>query len=146
MCESLTALKLLRRLDNNHSSSARQWGKMTPAQMLEHTARALEIPTGRRPAKQLLAGKLLSWVFRKQFLGEKPFGKNSPTGADFIVHDEPELDASREKVKTLIRELCTVGEKGCDRRVHPFFGALTGAEWGVSMYKHVDHHLRQFSG
>jgi len=28
--------------------------------------------------------------------------------------------------------------------VHAFFGSLTGAEWGVSTYKHLDHHLRQF--
>jgi hypothetical protein len=28
--------------------------------------------------------------------------------------------------------------------VHGFFGPLSGAEWGVSQYKHVDHHLRQF--
>ena len=27
---------------------------------------------------------------------------------------------------------------------NPFFGSLTGAEWGVSQFKHVDHHLRQF--
>ena len=136
--------ELLRRLDAVHSNSARQWGKMTPAQMLEHLARTLEMPTGRYPQKQILAGKLLGWVFRKQFLGEKPFAKNSPTGPDFVVRDEPALEAGREKVKSLIREVATVGEKGCDGRVHAFFGALTGAEWGVVTYKHVDHHLRQF--
>jgi len=25
-----------------------------------------------------------------------------------------------------------------------FFGKLTGEEWGELMYKHIDHHLRQF--
>ena len=142
--DSTTCEELLRRIDSVQAGSVRQWGKMSAAQMFEHTARTLEMPTGRRPAKQLLAGKLLSWIFRKQFLGEKPFGKNSPTGADFIVHDEPALEAGRERVKALIRELQAGGEKGCDGRVHAFFGPLTGAEWGVSTYKHVDHHLRQF--
>jgi hypothetical protein len=27
---------------------------------------------------------------------------------------------------------------------HPFFGPLTSAEWDVLMWKHLDHHLRQF--
>jgi len=136
--------ELLRRIDAIQPGAHRQWGKMTPAQMLEHLGRTLEMPLGRYPQKQILPGKLLGWIFKKQFLGEKPFGKNSPTGPDFIVRDEPALEAGRERVKTLIRELCASGENGCDGRVHAFFGALTGPEWGVATYKHVDHHLRQF--
>lgn len=27
---------------------------------------------------------------------------------------------------------------------HPFFGHLSGAEWGRFMYRHLDHHLTQF--
>jgi hypothetical protein len=142
--DSATRDELLRRIDAVQPGSQRQWGKMSAAQMFEHTARTLEMPTGKRPPQRVFIGKLISWMFKKQFLGEKPFGKNSPTGADFIVHDEPALDAGREKVKSLLRELCAGGEKGCDGRVHAFFGPLTGAEWGVSTYKHVDHHLRQF--
>ena len=136
--------QLLRRVDAIHAGSARQWGKMSPAQMLEHTARALEIATGRRPTEHALLGKLIGWMFRKNFVGEKPFAKNAPTGPDFIVRDEPALEPSRERVKGLIRELHTAGERECDGRVHPFFGPLTGAEWGATQFKHVDHHLRQF--
>ena len=29
---------------------------------------------------------------------------------------------------------------------HAFFGKLSGDEWGQLMYKHIDHHLRQFGG
>ena len=28
---------------------------------------------------------------------------------------------------------------------HPFFGKLTPEQWGMSQYKHFDHHLKQFS-
>ena len=135
---------LLRRVDSIHAGSARQWGKMSPAQMLEHTARALEMATGRRPTNQAVLGKLIGWIFRKDFVGDKPFGRNGPTGPDFIVRDEPELEPAREKVKALIGELHTAGAKGCEGRVHAFFGPMAGAEWGVTQYKHVDHHLRQF--
>jgi hypothetical protein len=136
--------ELLRRVDTIQAGSPRQWGKMSAAQMLEHTARALEMATGRKASKQALPGKLLAWMFRKSFVGEKPFGKNAPTDPSFIVRDDPALEPAREKVKELIRELHTAGEHGCDGRVHSFFGTLTGAEWGVTQFKHVDHHLRQF--
>ena len=95
--DAATCDELLRRVDSIGAGSARQWGKMSAPQMLEHTARVLEIPTGRRQCDQVL-----------------------------------------------IRELSAAGEKGCDGRVHPFFGRLTGAEWGISQFKHLDHHLRQF--
>jgi hypothetical protein len=64
---------LLRRVDSIPPGSGRQWGKMSAAQMLEHTARALEVATGRRPTKQAFLGKLIGWRFRKDFVGEKPF-------------------------------------------------------------------------
>ena len=117
---------------------------MSAAQMLEHTARALEVAVGRKPSKQVFIGKVIGRFVLKGLLGDKPLGKNSPTDPAFIVHDEPELDRARERLKTLIRELQAGGEKSCDGRVHSFFGSMTGAEWGVLQYKHVDHHLRQF--
>jgi Protein of unknown function (DUF1569) len=30
------------------------------------------------------------------------------------------------------------------QKPHPFFGALTVAEWDGLQWKHLDHHLRQF--
>jgi hypothetical protein len=29
-------------------------------------------------------------------------------------------------------------------QAHSFFGRLTPEEWATLMYKHLDHHLRQF--
>src|SRR5437868_14388452 len=128
--DSFTYNDLLHRVDSIQSSSQRQWGKMSAAQMLEHTSRTLEMATGHRQMNQAFIGKLIGWIFRKDFVGEKPFGKNGPTGPDFIVKDEPDLERTREKLKTLIREFHDAGEKGCDGRVHGFFGRLSGTEWG----------------
>lgn len=36
------------------------------------------------------------------------------------------------------------GPKGCTTHPHTFFGRLTPEEWATLMYKHLDHHLRQF--
>ncbi len=134
----------VKRVEALQPSAPRQWGKMTPAQMLEHAARVLDMACGKGPQKQILAGRLLSWTFRRTFLGEEPFGKNAPTGRDFVIQSEPDFAAAKNRLLVVMRELHSKGERGCDGNVHRFFGRLSGAEWGVTQYKHLDHHLRQF--
>ena len=132
------------RIETLQPSASRQWGKMTPARMLEHSARALEMAVGKGPQKQVWLGKLIGWTARKNFVGEKPFSKNGPTGPEFIVHDEPDFAEAKHRLLGLMREFQSKGEAGCDGNVHAFFGRMSGAEWGVTQYKHLDHHLRQF--
>jgi hypothetical protein len=136
--------EILARFDKLEPNSPRQWGKMSPAQMLEHCARAVEMANGSTPRKQALLGKMIGWMFKKDFLSEKPLRKNAPTGPDFVIRDEPDLDATRGRLKDLILNFHQLGEGGTDGNVHGFFGKLSGAEWGVTQYKHLDHHLRQF--
>jgi hypothetical protein len=135
---------ILRRIESVQPDSPRQWGKMTPAQMLEHTARAVDMATGRTRSKQILLGKVIGWMVKGSFVGSKPFGKNGPTGPEFIVKDEPDFARAKERLKAAITELHAMGQRGCDGNVHAFFGRMTGEEWGITQYKHLDHHLRQF--
>ena len=137
--------ELIERLGRLTPQTERQWGKMSPSQMMEHTARVLEMATSEeQPVKQIFLGKALGWIFKKGFLGEKPFRKNAPTGPDYVIKDDPELDRTRERLTQLIAKFRSVGPDGLDGNVHPFFGPLTGKQWGETQYKHVDHHLRQF--
>ncbi len=122
----------------------RQWGKMIPSQMMEHTARALEMATGRKPMPHAFIGKAIGWIFKSSFLGEKPFPQNSPTGPTLIIKDDPDFEATRNRLQELITDFHTSGESGVDGNIHGFFGPLTGKQWGETQYKHVDHHLRQF--
>jgi hypothetical protein len=140
-----THAEVVERLATLTPDAARQWGKMSPSQMMEHTARVLEMATSPdQPIKQIFLGKALAWIFKNQFLGEKPFRKNAPTGPDYVIKDDPNFDATRERFKELIARFHELGPDGTDGNVHPFFGALTGKQWGETQYKHVDHHLRQF--
>ena len=134
----------MRRITALRPDSPRQWGKMNPSQMLEHTARVLEMATGRKPSKQMFIGKMISWAVRGKFLGEEPFMKNAPTGPDFVITDQPNFAMTKTRVIGLLQELHQLGEQGTDGHVHGFFGPLTGAQWGQTQFKHVDHHLRQF--
>ena len=136
--------EVLERLMRLSPYSERQWGKMTPSQMMEHAARALEMASGKRPMKWHIIGKALSWVFKKEFLGEKSFNKNRPTGPDFIIKDDPDFESTRVRLRELITEFHGLGESGTDGNIHGFFGPLTGKQWGETQYKHLDHHFRQF--
>ena len=142
--DSDTHGELVDRLGKLTSDAERQWGKMSPAQMMEHTARTLEMATGQKPMQQAFIGKAIGWIFKNRFLGEKPFPQNSPTGPTLIIKDEPDFEATRARLRGLVMDFHGLGESGTDGNIHGFFGPLTGKQWGETQYKHVDHHLRQF--
>jgi LPS sulfotransferase NodH len=60
------------------------------------------------------------------------------------VTDERDLEAERRRLLDLVERFAAAGPAGCTTHPHSFFGRLTPREWAVLMYKHLDHHLRQF--
>jgi hypothetical protein len=136
---------ILRRLAALQPTSARQWGKMNIPQMLAHCAAAMEIPCGDRVKKQALIGRVLAPFVRSSVLGDKPFSHNAPTDPDFRIVDERDFSTERQRLAALIDKFCTRGPTAVDGVVHSFFGRLNADQWGRLMYKHLDHHLRQFN-
>jgi len=78
------------------------------------------------------------------FKHDKPFRRNSPTSPDLIVHNEPDLESERSRLCALIDRFAAAGPPGCTTHSHTFFGPMTPSEWAILIYKHLDHHLRQF--
>lgn len=72
----------------------------------------------------------------------KPFGKSSPT-APLLKTTSESGDIEAQK-KEWIRKLEKYNEFNDSGFVHPFFGKMTRDEIGRFVYKHNDHHLRQF--
>ncbi|MFI5180486.1 MAG: DUF1569 domain-containing protein [Thermoanaerobaculia bacterium] len=137
--------EILDRLDGLKAGAVRQWGKMDPAQMLAHCTAALEVATGDTPRTQRFIGKLLAPFVKGNLLrGEAPMMKNAPTDPSFVVADPRDFGREKARLAALVTRVCAAGPAAAERRVHSFFGRLTGEEWGVLMYKHLDHHLRQF--
>lgn len=124
--------------------SSRRWGKMDSAQMLLHCALALEAATGVRPRKQAFIGRMLGPFIRPLLLGKRPFGRNSPTDPAFMVTGPQEFETGRIRLATLLDRFVQRGPEKAGQTTHPFFGRLSGDEWGLLMHKHLDHHLRQF--
>jgi hypothetical protein len=83
-------------------------------------------------------------LFKSKYSDEKPFDRSSPTSVELVVHDLPELDQEKQRLKNLVNQFSAGGETRVTKHPHPFFGPLMPDEWGKGMYKHLDHHLRQF--
>jgi hypothetical protein len=132
------------RLGKVRPDSERQWGKMGPSQMLAHCANALEVASGDSPRRQALIGKILAPFVRRKVLGDEPFSRNSPTDPTFVIRDDRDFDAEKARLLGVMDRFCQRGPDHAGRQIHSFFGKLSGDEWGKLMYKHLDHHLRQF--
>jgi hypothetical protein len=117
---------------------------MDAPQMLAHCSNVLEVATGRKNPPRLFIGRILGPFFKAIFSNEKQFKKNTPTDKSFIVADQRNFDQEKARLVELIRQFGEGGEAQCTRHPHAFFGPLTPREWGIGMYKHLDHHLRQF--
>ena len=143
--ESSDRRELLDRLGKLRPDAARLWGKMDPAQMCAHCALALEVAAGDVPKKQAFIGKVLApFVKNKLVHGTAPLSKNSPTDPTFVVSDPRDFQKEKARLVAVTGRFGDAGVRAADGRVHSFFGKMTGDEWGVLMYKHLDHHLRQF--
>jgi transposase InsO family protein len=58
--------------------------------------------------------------------------------------DKRDLGKERGRLSGLIDKFAAGGAAGCTKNPHSFFGKVTPEEWAILMYKHLDHHLRQF--
>src|SRR5579864_7237064 len=133
------------RMAQLRSDSQRQWGKMSAAQALAHCSGAIEMAMGEVRPQRMLLGSIIGRIVKPMaFKDEEPMRKNSPTIKGLVIADERDFGKERERLCRLIDRFAAAGPKGCTTHPHSFFGRLTPEEWSILMYKHLDHHLRQF--
>ena len=120
------------------------WGKMNTGQMLAHCCKAFEVPLSQTPPPRLFMGKLIGWAIKSKVYDDSVFAKNLPTAKEFIVNDERDFEAERKTLLSMVDKFYVNGPEKMEQFCHPMFGKLTAEQWGKFMYKHLDHHLRQF--
>lgn len=135
---------LISRIDKLQPASTRQWGKMDVAQMMAHCSATLDMASGQLNLPRVFIGRVLGPFVKPIFTNEKPFSRNSPTDKKLKFSDPRDFAPEQEQLKLKLRQFHQGGEAHCTKQPHPFFGALTPQEWSRGMYKHLDHHLRQF--
>jgi hypothetical protein len=87
--------------------------------------------------------RLLGPFFKKQLYNEKPFKPGLPTDKSFKITEPRAFE--KEKV-SLLQMIEGFSEETMAGRAHPFFGKMTKDECSKGMWKHLDHHLKQFGG
>jgi len=143
--DTATATQIKERIWRLNSGSNRQWGKMSAAQAMAHCATTMEWAVGDSFAPRMLIGRILGPLVKSKVLKEGAVMKrNTPTAKSLLVADERDLGKERERLCALIDRFTAGGPQGCTKYEHTFFGPLTPEEWARLMYKHLDHHLRQF--
>jgi hypothetical protein len=137
--------EIKQRISHLRPDSERQWGKMNPAQTAAHLCKGMEQALGDVLPPRLLIGRLMGGFVKSRALrDDAPMRRNSPTVPGFVVLDDRDFIAERDRLNGLIDRVAAAGPAGCTAHPHSFFGNMTPEQWGILMYKHLDHHLRQF--
>jgi hypothetical protein len=143
--DAATAEGVKKRIAQLKPDTPRVWGTMGPAQMAAHCSLALEMAVGDQKPPRMFIGRILGPVLKRMALGNaEPMRRNTPTSKDLLVKGDRDLQTERTRLVGLIDRFRLGGPAGCTAHPHTFFGPLTPQEWANLMYKHADHHLRQF--
>ncbi|MEO7961772.1 MAG: DinB family protein [Ginsengibacter sp.] len=135
--------ELIKRIHCLSEDSQPVWGRMNIYQMLKHCTLCEEMYLGRKKYKRAFIGRIFGRHGLKNLLkDEKPLTPNSPTSIDFKIKEiNGDILAEKRKWISLINEYTEYPNK---ELVHWFFGKMTKEQVGYFVYKHTDHHLRQF--
>jgi len=119
-----------------------EWGKFTAPKMICHLAESLRMAMGdltvapkHLPIRYTPLKQLIIYV--------APFPKGSPTAPELLARAPGDWAHDVAEVQALL------ARAGSARTTdswpeHPAFGKLTTRAWGVLIYRHMDHHLKQF--
>jgi hypothetical protein len=142
------AEQLKQRILRLQPDSTRQWGRMSPTQTLAHCTSGLQMAMGTiNPKRAPFPARILGPLIKPLVFGnDKPLRRNSPSAPELFLTDSTtsHFDNERTQLITTIDSFVTRNSACCSQHPHPFFGRLTPQQWAILMYKHLDHHLRQF--
>ncbi len=140
-----TSAALHARIDKLTAETPALWGKMNVSQMLAHCSFPYLQAMGRHNKTAPFFMKLVvKLMFKKSMTNTVPYKQGLPTSPSFVVVDEKEFETEKAQLKSLITEFQQLGRNHFEGKAQASLGKLNSVEWNNLMYKHIDHHLRQF--
>lgn len=141
--DKTTRDEVIGRISSLDENSTPQWGKMNVYQMLKHCTLAEAMYLGHTQHKRAFIGRIFGKLALKSMLkDESPMARNAPTSPEFKVKESAgDISAEKNNWIALIEEYGHFSNTGLE---HWFFGKMTDEQVGQFVYKHTDHHLRQF--
>jgi hypothetical protein len=135
---------IIKRIKKLKPDSTPEWGKMTVSRMMAHCGMYLHAALGDLKLKRSLLGALFGRSARKRLSNDDPFERNLPTDKQFVIRGKLDFEDEKKKLIALVQRLADSRAFGITREPHPTFGKLTPEEWDILIWKHLDHHLKQF--
>lgn len=133
--------ELLDRFARLTPDRAAAWGRMDAPRMVRHLIESLRMANGElvprpRPFP-------LQRLVRYLAIHVLPFPKGAPTAPELLARAPATWDVDLAHLRDLVARHPEPRE-GAPLPPHPAFGRMTKRDWGALLYKHLDHHLRQF--
>ena len=135
--------EIINRINSLTPESQALWGKMSVDQMLKHINDAVLVSFNEKPLKVPFVFKILGRMMKGFVFKQAEFAKNSPTAKEFKYAENFDFNSvQRDLIENFSR--FQQGEKAITCTKHPFWGTMSSEDWNKLMWKHLDHHLRQF--
>ena len=140
-----TTTEFIRRINCLSGNENPLWGKMNVGQMLSHCCLPYQQILGENTDRPpLIMRVLMQWFFRKAMTNDQPYRKNLPTGPKFIRTGTHDVSEERQRLISYVEAIELLGPEGLASIPSLSLGKLSAVEWSNMLYKHLDHHLRQF--
>jgi hypothetical protein len=136
---------IINRIEQLRNDTQPQWGTMNAARMLAHCCVTYEMVFESKHRKPgAFARLLLKWFVKESVVGDKPYPRNGRTAPAFLIADERDFNAEKQRLTDYILKVQSLGRAHFELKESNSFGPLTAEQWNTMFYKHLDHHLRQF--
>ena len=137
--------QLKNRFNKLNNDSRPQWGKMDAAQMLAHCCVTYEmIYDNIHPVPPAFKRWILRLLIKPIVTGTKSYPQSSRTAPEFIINGNKDFNKEKSRLFEYMQKTQELGASHFEGKSSHSFGKLTSSEWNNMMYKHLDHHLRQF--
>jgi hypothetical protein len=137
------AAEITERVSHVAPDAVARWGRFSAPQMICHLADSLKMALGDLPVRSKRLP--IRYPPLKQFIiYVVPFPKGAPTAPELIARQPRDWNADVADLRTLIDRFEQRGSSQTLWPEHPAFGTMTRRAWGVLVYRHMDHHLKQF--
>jgi len=142
--DQTTRDELISRIKTLDDNSTAQWGKMNVYQMLKHCTLWEDMMTGKTVYKRALIGRIFGKIALKGMVkDDNPLRRSTPTIPELIITGNGDIAAEKAKWIAQLEDYAHFSDPDL---MHPFFGKMMVEHIGYLVYKHSDHHLRQFNG
>ncbi len=110
--------------------------------MLSHLVDSFRMTLGELKTEPK-SGPLKYWPIKQLIIYWLPFPKGAPTAPELLARKPEAVEREKTQLAAMMDKMAQA--QGCEEWPdHPAFGKLSSKDWGVLVYRHIDHHFKQF--